>query len=364
MNASTALLQALLTRGDYLESLSQIECLKILPILESAHDEILGKIAKTHGVWTREWLQEMAGEIDEIYKAACEKGFIHLKADLEKLAINEGAWVSAETSKAIKIDWSLTAPAPSLLKAVLDLPTSIGGSTLEDLFDALAINSRKAAYGAISDGMLAGDTVEQMTRRLRGEVVKRATWRTIDGKRTYVPGQYEGGALEDVSTRQARTLARTAVMHVGNQARETFYKANEDIIKGYQRVETLDQDTCLACGADDGHVYGLDEPRPELPIHPDCRGVYVPVLKSFRELGLDMDEFPEGTRASMDGQVAESETYADRLAKATPAQRVAMLGPGRAALYEKGLSLEDMVKDGAAVPLKDLAAPKRKGQAA
>jgi hypothetical protein len=685
MNASTALLQALLARGDYLESLSQLECLKILPILESAHDEILGKIAKTNGEWTREWLQEMAGEIDEIYKAAADKAFGKVQPDLEKIAINEGAWTEAEASK-ILVGFSLTSPAPSLLKAVLDLPTSIGGSTLEDLFDALAINSRKAAYSAISDGMLSGDTVEQMTRRLRGDVVKRATWKTIDGKRTYVPGQYEGGALEDVSTRQARTLARTAVMHVGNQARETFYKENEDIIKGYQRVETLDGDTCLVCGADDGHVYGLDEPRPELPIHPDClpgdalvssgsrvagvskrkykgdmfvirtasgneiratpnhpiltragfvvaqginlgdklvcdagidrvqlirendnqvetsienlfrsffeagemasvevptsaedfhgdgidneiaviaanrellneaypecakdssesilvrrrramatlesrtggqlqfhfgflaasrsfmssarkslaflgacavhalnllfvrvahgdagllecnsnihaacpetlsnppdpyplivkiehffktrpylcksasgeckaprgevtadsvlgytslacelihglagpvsfdkvveirkeyfsghvynlqsedgyfianhiithncRGVYVPVLKSFRELGLDMDEFPEGTRASMDGQVAESETYADRLEEATPAQRVKMLGPGRAALYEKGVGLDEMVKDGAQVPLEELAKKGKKQSSA
>jgi len=355
MNASTALLQALLARGDYLESLSQLECLKILPILESAHDEILGKIAKTHGVWTREWLQEMAGEIDEIYKAATDKAFGKVQPDLEKIAINEGAWAEAEASK-ILVGFSLTSPAPSLLKAVLDLPSSIGGSTLEDLFDALAINSRKAAYGAISDGMLAGDTVEQMTRRLRGEVVKRATWKTIDGKRTYVPGQYEGGALEDVSTRQARTLARTAVMHVGNQARETFYRANEDIIKSYQYVATLDDHTCLVCAESDGRVFKIDDPsRPMLPRHPDDRCLYVPVLKSFLELGLDMDEFPEGTRASMDGQVAESETYADRLEKATPAQRVVMLGPGRAALYEKGVGLDEMVKDGAAVPLKDLA---------
>lgn len=248
MNASTALLQALLARGDYLESLSQLECLKILPILESAHDEILGKIAKTGGEWTRAWLQEMAGEMENIYEAAASKAYGEVSEDLEKLAINEGAWAQAEASK-ILVGFTLTSPAPSLLKAVLDLPTSVGGSTLEDLFDALAINSRKAAYGAISDGMLAGDTVEQMTRRLRGEVVKRATWKTIGGKRTYVPGQYEGGALEGVSTRQAEALARTATMHVANQAREAFYRENEDIIKGYQRVETLDGDTCLVAGS-------------------------------------------------------------------------------------------------------------------
>lgn len=121
---------------------------------------------------------------------------------------------------------------------------------------------------------------------------------------------------------------------------------------------------CPMCGLEDGRIYGPDEPRPQLPAHPGCRGLYTPILKSFRELGFDAAELPPSTRASMDGQVAEYETYKDWLAKTTDARRIEALGPGRAALYKQGLGLDEMVKDGKLVPLKDLRAPAKKGRAA
>lgn len=367
MNASESLLHALLDRGDYFENFTRAELLKILPILERAHNEVLGMVAKTGGERTRGWREEMAADIDDIYKAACEKAAGQLKLDLKPFASEEAAFAE-NTLRSLLAGVSITAPAPSLLKALVNLPTSIGGSTLDDLFEALAVNSRTAAYDAISAGMLEGDTVDAMTRRIRGEVVKRATWsKDADGVRRYHPGVYSGGALEDVSTRQAEALARTAVMHVGNQAREVFYKANEDIIKGYQRVETLDLQTCIVCGEPthgDGHVYGLGEVRPELPAHINCRGIWVPVLKSFRDLGIDADELPPSTRASMDGQVPEFTTWNDRLAAASSDERVKMLGRGRADLYERGVGLEDMVKGGEVVPLKDIKVPKTEAKGA
>lgn len=363
MNATARLLAALLARGEYLETLTRAELRAILPILEAAHDEVLGKIAKTNGEYTRVWLAEMAADLDAIYGAAADRAYGTIEQDLEELAISEGAWLGDELS-GITIGLSLTAPAPSLLKPVLSLPTNVGGSTLEQLFEALGANSREAAYTAIAAGVVQGETVDQLTRRLRGAVVKRASWRKdSDGVRRYVPGVYEGGALEGVSTRQAEVLARTAIMHVANEAREIVYRENADLFKGYERVETLDGDTCLPCGAEDGRIYGPDEPRPALPAHPGCRGLYLPVLKSWKELGIAAEELPEGTRASMDGQVPESETYADRLAKMSGPARRALLGPSRASLYEQGVSLADMVRDGRLIPLAELGAAK-KGRAA
>lgn len=363
MNASTALLRSLIARGDYLERVSVEEARRILPILEAAHDELLGRIAKAPEL-SRAWLEEEIAGIDEIYRAATEKAGAEIRPDLVELANDEGAWVQAE-ARGIAIGISLATPAPSLFSAVVDLPTTVGGSTLNGLFEALAINSRQAAYDAIAQGILEGDTVEQLARRLRGEVVKRAYWkRDPDGVRRYHPGVYQGGALEDVSTRQATQLARTAVMHVSNHARELVYKSNEDIFKGYQYVATLDPNTCLICAADDGRVFGLNEARPVLPRHIGDRCLYVPVLKSWRELGVDADELPPATRASMDGQVPEYETYADRLAKASPERRREMLGPGRARLYEAGMKFEDMVEDGRELTLKELDAKWRRRNAA
>jgi hypothetical protein len=66
----------------------------------------------------------------------------------------------------------------------------------------------------------------------------------------------------------------------------------------------------------------------------NCRSVSVPVLKSWRELGLK-DPSP-ATRASMDGAVPAEMNYAEWLAK-QPMERVEeILGPIRARLYKKG----------------------------
>ena len=344
----------MIARADYLDGIERAELLKILPILEAAHDSVLGKIAKTRGKYTAEWLAEMAADLQEIYDAATAKAYGSIRGDLEKLAQAEGAWIDGEIGQAAA-GISFTVPAPSLLWAAVEALPASNGATLEQLFQALSDTSRAAAYDAIAAGMIEGETVDQLTARLRGEVVKKATWKRIDGKRTYIPGIYQGGALEDVTTRQATMIARTAVMHVSNAARDQFYKANEDIIKGYQYVATLDLRTCLVCGNDDGRVFATDEPRPQLPRHPGDRCLYVPVLKSWQELGVDGPDLPRSTRASMDGQVADTITFSDRLKSASKAQRVEMLGKARAQLYEQGVPLSAMVEGGKALTLAEIA---------
>lgn len=93
-----------------------------------------------------------------------------------------------------------------------------------------------------------------------------------------------------ITESEAATLARTYVQTANNQAMEAVYKANEGIIKGYKRVETLDNRTCIICALADGTEYGLHEKRPALPAHANCRGIWTPITKTWRDFGIDMDE--------------------------------------------------------------------------
>ena len=86
-------------------------------------------------------------------------------------------------------------------------------------------------------------------------------------------------------------------------------------------------------------------------------------MKSWRELGIDANELPEGTRASMDGQVAESVTYEEKLRKMTPKQQDEALGVGKAQLFRDGMTLREMVQDGKELPLKDLGKAKKESAA-
>jgi SPP1 gp7 family putative phage head morphogenesis protein len=347
MNASTLLLHILLDNGLYLDGWSRDEIAKLVPILEAAGERVMGKVAATNGEWTKKWLMGVKADLDAIYRAACEELSGQLLLDLKEMTDDEAQRLTAAFGEALP-GISFAAPGSAQLWAAVTKLPAMEGSTIGGMLSALPADLSSRVVSIIQAGIAAGDTNAQMIQRLRGKY-NRST------------KQYEGGALDSNS---AKAIVRTATAHVGNQAREALYRENMDLIKGFQCYETLDLDTCPVCGAYDGRVYGVNDPRPELPRHPRCRGGYLPVLKSYREIGVDMDQLPPSTRASMDGQVPETETYADRLAKATHAERIKMLGgTGRAALYEAGVSLEDMVRDGKLVPLAELIGKKR-GKAA
>lgn len=65
------------------------------------------------------------------------------------------------------------------------------------------------------------------------------------------------------------------------------------VISGLRLVCALDEVTCLTCLELDG-----SETPPPLPIHGGCRCITEPITKTYRQLGLDMDEISSGTRSS------------------------------------------------------------------
>jgi hypothetical protein len=200
---------------------------------------------------------------------------------------------------------------------------------------------------AIQLGMVEGESVDQMVRRLRG---------------TKAAG-FTDGAL-DISRRHAETWVRTSVHEIVNTSRDGIYAANADILKGVLWVGTLDSRTCEKCVPRDGLLYDLEH-KPighSMPwgagpgrLHPDDRCTSVPELKSWKELGLDLDEAPEGTRASLDGRVSSKKT-AEEWFKERPESAVELYGKERAALFLRGgVSAQDLLrKDGTLWTLKEL----------
>ncbi|OZB29779.1 MAG: hypothetical protein B7X51_11165 [Pseudomonas sp. 34-62-33] len=109
---------------------------------------------------------------------------------------------------------------------------------------------------------------------------------------------------------------------------------------------------CPVCGARDGLKYGLDH-RPvghKLPwgsgpgaIHINCRCATTPWLKTYRELGLDIDEFEPTTRASADGPVSAGLTFEKWIESKPAAVQREWFGPGRYELYRDGkITLRDL----------------------
>lgn len=103
----------------------------------------------------------------------------------------------------------------------------------------------------------------------------------------------------ELTRREAITITRTFIQTANVNAQEAVYKANEGLFKGYKYIATLDSRTCAVCLFADGAVYKIGEPRPSLPRHPRCRCLYVPVAKSWRDFGIDVDDLEAVARPWM-----------------------------------------------------------------
>jgi len=88
---------------------------------------------------------------------------------------------------------------------------------------------------------------------------------------------------------RALTISRTEVNRAHREATRLNYAANNDVVKGYRRLATKDDTTCMACIALDGTLYETNEP---LDSHPNCRCAMVPETLTYQDLGLDIPEEP------------------------------------------------------------------------
>jgi SPP1 gp7 family putative phage head morphogenesis protein len=142
-------------------------------------------------------------------------------------------------------------------------------------------------------------------------------------------------------------------MRAANEQRLETFRANRNIIKGVRWLATLDRHCCVICGALDGASWDLDgNPLGDTtfqfhapPLHPECRCVLSPVTKTFREIGLDIDEPTDtGQRASCEGPISGSTSFQDFLKRQSPEFVRGVLGEERAELFLSGkLALRDLV---------------------
>ncbi|HHZ4751435.1 TPA: polymorphic toxin-type HINT domain-containing protein [Yersinia enterocolitica] len=78
----------------------------------------------------------------------------------------------------------------------------------------------------------------------------------------------------------------------------------------------------------------------------NCRSMETLITKSWRELGIDIDEMDEGTRASMDGQVPAGTTYGEWLQRQSYRRQVQVLGETRARLMkDAGMRTDEFFTD-------------------
>lgn len=230
-----------------------------------------------------------------------------LSADIEKTAL----------TRVLPTNLDIVTPNPGVVSRIAGLKP-FNGAVLGEWIEDLEANDLKRTWRAIQDGLIAGDSIQDIV----AAVVGTKSLNFTDG-------------IRQVSRRGTEMLIRTAITHAASVGREALWDENKDIIDKVRWVSTLDTRTSTICRFRDGKLYPVGEgPRP--PAHPNCRSVTVAVTKSWREMGFDVDDLDASTRASMNGQVPSDKTYFQWLDGQSVTIQKQALGPARFKLWKEG----------------------------
>lgn len=294
---------------------------QILSILAQADADIVaqlqGRSATLEGTFTSQRLKFLLKAVREIMRDANVEIGGKLRGELRDIAKYEAAFQQRLLTNVLPVSMDIVTPAATTLNAVVT-SRPFQGRLLRDWVSDLEKGAFKRLQGAVQLGIVEGQTTQQIVTRIVG---------------TKAAG-YRDGIME-VTRRQATNLTRTAVNHVANSAREKLFEENDDLVGGVIWVSTLDTRTCEVCMGYDGEEFEIDSgPRP--PAHPSCRCTTIPRVKTWRELGIDADEVPASTRASMDGQVPATLNFNEWLKGQSADVQDEALGPTRGRLFRDG----------------------------
>lgn len=312
----------------------------IVRLLQNLEKELTAKLEKGVTEWSKARIIEQLNEA---------KTVIHqYYGDIEKTSNDVTDNVSKAAAKATSSSLSVAVGGQVPIKVVppadylktLASNTIVQGAVQKDWWASQAKDTASSFQTAVRQGLVAAETTPQIVGRVRG--------------------------VMNISKRSAKTLVHTSAQSVANSAREKIFEDNSDVMSGKEWSAALDRRTCPSCGVRDGKRWTIDNkpidhaiPYTIPPQHFQCRCSMIPVLKTWKELGINMDELSDSTRASMEGQVTDK-TFADWLKRKTetdPTFADRTLGKGRAELWRNGkITMDQMISGGKPLSLSELQA--------
>jgi SPP1 gp7 family putative phage head morphogenesis protein len=265
MGANEDLYDATIRHQVQLLRYSKGQATSVAKLLAEADAELVAKIAGGLTEVSEARLKALLVDVRKLRAAAMERVSGELKKDMTELAGNEASWEMEAIQASVPAELKLNSVSPATMKALTGKP--INGVPLDGWVGTMASGDISRIEQQLRLGVSQGETLDQLVRRIRGSKAN----------------GYADGVVS-MTTRNAQTIARTAVNHVSNTARQEVWNANSDIIRGVRWCATLDGRTSDVCRGRDGHEYPIDQgPRP--PGHPGCRSTTTPILAGDRIVG-------------------------------------------------------------------------------
>lgn len=301
---------------------------RVIPLLETLEGDLVAAIARidptapVRDLYQKARLEKLLQVVTDTIRATYRTVSTLLGQEIREVIDVESTWTAGAINSAINIDF-LDAGLSRTLLQTLASDVLIQGAISSDWWGRQAQGLADRFADEMRKGMLLGEENAKLIQRVRGP-----------------------GGIMQLSRESAERLVRASVQTAANVARETVYEDNTDIISALEWSATLDTRTTIFCAVRSGKAYTPIDHKPighDIPwvfgpgkSHWGCRSTSIPQLKSWRELGINADEVPETTRASMDGQVAASQSFETWLGKQSKARQDTVLGAGKAQLWRDG----------------------------
>ena len=184
----------------------------------------------------------------------------YMERQCQKLAENEAKWAAAIAKRS-----GASGMKNIRVSAIVKYAAVEDGKTISESINAAAQEDAKRISEVCREGVRKSKPLDQIVKEIRGTK-----------ESDYTDGVFEATRSE------AETIARTGCMGIADEAKMQFYLQNTDVIRAIMHVATLSGNTCLVCGNLDGHIWKNPEELaliPNLPIHPNCRCVHLPVTE-------------------------------------------------------------------------------------
>jgi len=325
VSANDAMVDLLMERAIDLLRLEAGTRDKVVVLLDDLEREIVAKLAAMDPTgparvqYQRLRLTKLLAQIDASIKATYRLNDTLLAQEIREVVDIEATWTASAINSSVQADFADIGITRGLLTTLIS-DVLIQGAPTKEWWGRQAAGLSDKFADEMRRGVAIGENNGALVKRARG--------------------------VMDLARSSAERLVRSSVQTAANAARESTYEQNTDLISALQWSATLDTRTSIWCITRDGHTYDVKthEPQDDGPpwldgpgaLHWGCRSTSVPVLKSWRDLGIDENEVPETTRASMDGQVAVGLTFEQWLRKQTVARQDDVLGQGKADLWRSG----------------------------
>ena len=267
--------------------------------------------------------------------------YASVEDNFNEVAITEASFIPKAINGIVAVDIMNKTLPDSLVSKIVKNSILSDGYTIKEGFEKLDTRLQETFQNQIRLGVLNGDTTQTIIKNLKPY-------------------------MTDFKDNRIEALVKTAVSTVVNNTRMETYKENESIFKGYMWQSVLDGRTRPEHFLLDGSFWslngkGLNEKGKKYKFRnaPDgyrCRCVLLPITKSYKELGLDIEEISVGTRSSLNGYVPADINATDWFKRQDKAFQEQYLGKGRFELYQQGkITLSDLVNQkGKVLTIKEL----------